>query len=67
MCGRYAASGDLSELVEEFDIDVDRHDEPTKSVLKNPQDPPPGVPDWNMAPTKQAPVVLTRSDKETVQ
>ncbi len=67
MCGRYAASGDLSELVEEFDIDVDRHDEPTKSVLKNPQDPPPGVPDWNMAPTKQAPVVLTRSDKDTGQ
>lgn len=60
MCGRYAASADLDELIEEFDVELDRHDEPARSVLANPQQPPAGLPDWNMAPTKQAPVVLTR-------
>ncbi len=60
MCGRYAASADLEELIEEFDVELDRHDEPARSVLANPQQPPAGLPDWNMAPTKQAPVVLTR-------
>ena len=67
MCGRYAASADLAELVEEFDVAVDRHDEPTRTVLKNPQNPPAGTPDWNMAPTKQAPVVLTRADRDSGQ
>lgn len=60
MCGRYAASKDRAELVLELDIDLDATDEPTRSVLANPQVPPPGQPDWNMAPSKQAPVVLTR-------
>lgn len=65
MCGRYAASADLSELIEEFDVELDRHEEPARSLLKNPQHPPAGEPDWNMAPTKAAPVVLTRRDKES--
>ena len=38
----------------------DRTGEPARSVLKNAQNPPAGAPDWNMAPSKQAPVVLTR-------
>jgi putative SOS response-associated peptidase YedK len=60
MCGRYAASANPDELALEFEIDVDRTDEPARSVLVHPQSPPAGSPDWNMAPSKQAPVVLTR-------
>ncbi|MGN6753798.1 MAG: SOS response-associated peptidase [Intrasporangium sp.] len=60
MCGRYAASARPDELVEEFDVDEDHTGDPTRSILRTPQDPPPGQPDWNMAPSKQAPVVLTR-------
>ena len=63
MCGRYAASARPDELIEAFDVDDDRTDEPMRSVLKNPQSPPAGQPDWNMAPSKQAPVVLTRSPR----
>ena len=63
MCGRYAASARPDELVEAFDVDDDRTDEPSRSVLKNPQSPPAGEPDWNMAPSKQAPVVLTRAPR----
>lgn len=65
MCGRYAASAEMTEIVEELDVDLDRTGEPARSVLRRPQDPPAGSPDWNMAPTKQAPVVLTRTDRET--
>ncbi|AKU19127.1 SOS response-associated peptidase [Luteipulveratus mongoliensis] len=60
MCGRYASSASPEDLIEEFDIDEDRLLDVTRSVLVNPQDPPAGTPDFNMAPTKQAPVVLTR-------
>lgn len=63
MCGRYAASKDVAELVLELDIELDATAEPTRSVLARPQTPPPGQPDWNMAPTKQAPVVLTRAPR----
>jgi putative SOS response-associated peptidase YedK len=63
MCGRYAASARPDELVEEFDIDEDHLDEPGRSILKNPQSPPAGEPDWNMAPSKQAAVVLTRTPR----
>ncbi|MFJ6131776.1 SOS response-associated peptidase [Janibacter terrae] len=64
MCGRYAATAGPDDLVEEFEIDVDRTGDPARSLLKSPQDPPPGRPDHNMAPTKQAPVVLTRASKD---
>ena len=60
MCGRYAASARPDELIEAFDVDEDHTDEPGRSVLKSPQSPPAGEPDWNMAPSKQAHVVLTR-------
>lgn len=60
MCGRYAASADPDALIEEFEIEANRMDEVTRSVLRSPQSPPAGTPDWNMAPTKQAPVVLSR-------
>lgn len=63
MCGRYAATARPEELVEEFEVDVDRTGDPTRSVLVHPQSPRPGEPDFNMAPTKQAPVVLTRAAK----
>ena len=63
MCGRYAATANPDELTLEFDVDDDRTSEPTRSVLVNPQSPPPGTPDHNMAPTKQAPVVLTRAPR----
>lgn len=63
MCGRYAASASPEELVEVYEVDLDATDEPSRSVLKNPQQPPPGQPDHNVAPSKQAPVVLTRAPR----
>ncbi len=67
MCGRYAASRSPGDLVEELEIDLDATGQPSRSVLSRPQDPPAGAPDWNMAPTKQAPVVLTRAPRATEQ
>ncbi|YAL84070.1 SOS response-associated peptidase [Dermacoccaceae bacterium W4C1] len=64
MCGRYAASASPEDLIEEFEVDTDRLHEITRSVLKSPQSPAVGDPDWNMAPTKQAPVVLTRAPRD---
>lgn len=61
MCGRYAASKATDDLVEELEVDADRTSKPVRSVLVNPQNPPPGEPDWNMAPSKNARVVLTRA------
>src|SRR5664280_3027671 len=60
MCGRYASSARPEDLVEEFDVQQDRTRERVRSILATPQSPPPGQPDFNMAPTKAAPVVLTR-------
>ena len=64
MCGRYAATANPDELIEEFEVDVDRTGETSRSLLASPQEPPAGTPDFNMAPTKQAPVVLTRTPRE---
>lgn len=64
MCGRYAASARQADLVEDFDIEDDRTSEPSRSILVNPQVPALGEPDYNMAPTKQAPVVLARPDRQ---
>ena len=64
MCGRYAATANPDELVDEFEVEEDRTGEPGRSVLAAPQDPAPGRPDHNMAPTKQAPVVLARPPRE---
>lgn len=64
MCGRYAATANPDELVEEFEVEQDRTAEPARSVMARPQSPPPGTPDYNMAPTKQAPVVLSRVPKD---
>jgi len=63
MCGRYASSSRPQDLVEEFDVDEDRTGEPVRSLLKTPQSPPAGQPDFNVAPTKAAPVVLTRAPR----
>ncbi len=65
MCGRYAASANPDDLVEEFEVDLDRSAAAGRSLLVNPQNPPAGAPDYNMAPTKQAPVVLTRGLRES--
>lgn len=67
MCGRYAASAHPDELVEAYDIDLDATAERSMSVLKNPQQPPPGEPDYNVAPSKQAPVVLTRAPRRSAE
>ncbi|GAB3444257.1 SOS response-associated peptidase [Phycicoccus ginsengisoli] len=64
MCGRYAATANPDELVEEFEVEDDRSLEPVRTILKNPQNPPAGTPDWNMAPSKLAPVVLSRVPRE---
>jgi putative SOS response-associated peptidase YedK len=61
MCGRYASSSRPQDLVEEFDVDEDRTAQASRSILATPQTPPAGQPDFNVAPTKQAPVVLTRA------
>lgn len=63
MCGRYAATADPDELIEAFEVEVDATGESSRSVLVNPQDPPVGTPDYNMAPSKQAPVILSRRPK----
>ena len=60
MCGRYAATSRPEDLVEEFEIDAVLTGEPSRSILATPQEPAAGEPDFNVAPTKQAPVVLTR-------
>ena len=60
MCGRYASSSRPEDLVEEFEVDEDRTGEWTRSILALPQSPPAGQPDFNIAPTKAAPIVLTR-------
>ncbi|WP_409483585.1 SOS response-associated peptidase [Arsenicicoccus dermatophilus] len=59
MCGRYAATRDVADLVAVLDVEQDATSEPTLGIA------PAGsgsgvVPDHNMAPTKAAPVVLTR-------
>jgi len=63
MCGRYAASRSTAELVEELEVQADRTDEPVRSVLVSEQQPPAGEPDWNVAPSKAARVVLTRAPR----
>ena len=42
-------------------MDEDRTGQASRSILATPQTPPAGQPDFNVAPTKQAPVVLTRA------
>lgn len=55
MCGRYAASRSPDDLVEEFQVEqVDL--DPAASGTSGEA----GQPDWNLAPTKTAPVVLER-------
>jgi len=61
MCGRYASSSRPEDLIEEFEVDEDRTAQPARSILATPQSPPAGQPDFNIAPTKQAPVILTRA------
>jgi len=63
MCGRYASSSRPEDLVEEFEVDEDCTAQFARSILVAPQSPPAGAPDFNMAPTKQAPVVLTRASR----
>jgi putative SOS response-associated peptidase YedK len=60
MCGRYASSSHPEDLIEEFDVDEDRTQQPSRSILVTPQSPPAGQPDFNVAPTKAAPVVVSR-------
>lgn len=65
MCGRYAASAHPDELVDSYEVEVDAtaSQERSRSVLKSPQRPAPGEPDYNVAPSKQAPVVWTRAPR----
>lgn len=51
MCGRYAASANPDELVEEFEVDQVSDDLPG--------------PDWNVAPTVPVPAVLERMDRDS--
>jgi putative SOS response-associated peptidase YedK len=60
MCGRYASSSRPEDLIEEFDVDEDCTQQKSRSILATPQSPLAGQPDFNIAPTKAAPVVLSR-------
>lgn len=57
MCGRYASSRRPEDLVEAFEIEATDGDGPGA-------DPSAGGPDYNVAPTKPAPVVLERVPRE---
>jgi putative SOS response-associated peptidase YedK len=50
MCGRYAASANPDDLAEEFEVDLVELRQPIQ-------------PDYNVAPTKPVPVVITRRDR----
>ena len=50
MCGRYASARSRIELLEEFDVQRDRVDEPLQ-------------PDYNVAPTKPVYAVMTRAPR----
>jgi putative SOS response-associated peptidase YedK len=54
VCGRYAAAEDPDELVEVFEIESTEGEAPGVP-------PVPAEPDWNVAPTKLAPVVFERA------
>ena len=45
MCGRYAATKNQADLVEEFEVEVDATGEPTRAVMTHEQNPPAGQPD----------------------
>jgi putative SOS response-associated peptidase YedK len=64
MCGRYASSSRPQDLVEEFEVEEDCTALPARSILAAPQKPPAGQPDFNVAPTKQAPVIMTRAVRD---
>ncbi len=64
MCGRYAATKDQADLVLEFEVEQVATDAPGRTVLVNPQQPPAGTPDYNLAPSKQARVVLSRPPRD---
>jgi putative SOS response-associated peptidase YedK len=51
MCGRYASTSNRARLLEQFDVDEDNAAE-----LKGP--------DYNVAPTKVAPVVIARAPSD---
>ncbi len=53
VCGRYAASRRADDLAEEFEVDATGGDAPG-------EEPAAAEPDYNVAPTKRAPVVLER-------
>jgi putative SOS response-associated peptidase YedK len=57
VCGRYAASRRADDLAEEFEVDATGGQAPG-------QDPSAANPDFNVAPTKLAPVVLERRPRD---
>jgi putative SOS response-associated peptidase YedK len=57
MCGRYAASAEIDDLVEEFEVDM----------VSERAGEEPLPPDYNVAPTKQVYAVLERVSKEDEQ
>ncbi|MBK7722784.1 MAG: SOS response-associated peptidase [Austwickia sp.] len=64
MCGRYAAGQDTDDLVETLEIEADHTAVLPRGLLRSPQEPPPGGPDYNMSPSKLARVVLTRRPRD---
>ena len=61
VCGRYASSRNPDDLVEEFEVD------PVEPAGGPGEDVAGAAPDWNVAPTKQALVVLEREVEQPEQ
>ncbi len=60
MCGRYAASRTTDELVEQLEIEADHTAPPTSGAGGAEGAPPRWVPQYNVTPSQEVPVALTR-------
>ena len=67
MCGRYAATANPTSWSRSSRSTRSHRRARPAACSAPPRSPPPGEPDYNMAPTKRAPVVLTRAPRATTR